>query len=210
MRPNQLIKGCLLSLILVTVLSACHSVKTPPCTEMVLAFVEPKEFSVKKLFQDVSDLPRLYWTVVYSKSTKTAKICNNSAAERKLREFNVLSAFQDGKRVFYKEFYDGYDPYTLKKGFTTQLDNFNGQSPIRFYWYHVILFSDEQGVAMKKPIISESGPFQVDYDAGKVDIISEQVMVGKLTERSEWVETPLSWIDSWVDIIKKQKINKPF
>ena len=210
MQLNKLIKGCLLSLILVTVLSACHSVKTPPCNEMVLSFVVPEEFSVKKLFQDVSDLPRLYWTVVYSKSAKTAKICNNSTADRKLREFNVLSAFQDGKRVFYKEFYDGYDPYTLKKGFTTQLDNFNGQSPIRFYWYHVILFSEGEGVAMKKPIISESGPFQVDYDAGKVDIISERVMAGKLAERNEWVDTPLSWIDSWVDTIKKQKINKPF
>ena len=210
MRPNQLIKQCLTFLILVTVLSACHSVKTPPCNEMVLSFVEPKEFSVKKLSPDVSDKPRLYWTFIYSKSRKSAKICNNSAADRKLREFNVLSAFQDGKRVFYKEFYDGYDPYTLKKGFTTQLDNFNGQSPIRFYWYHVILFSDEQGVVLEKQMISERDLFRVDYDAGKVDIISEQVMVGKLKERSEWAETPLSWIDSWVDEIKNQRINKPF
>ena len=210
MRPNRLVIRCLLSLIAVSVLGACHSVKTPPCNEIVLSFIEPQEFYVKKLSQDNSDQSQLYWTFVYSKSTKSVKICDNLAADRRLREFNVLCAFQDGKRVFYKEFYDAYDPYTLNKGFTTRLDHFNGQSPIRFYWYNVILFSDGEEVALKKQIISESGPFKVDYDAGAVDIISEQVMVGKLTERHGWVETPLSWIDSWVDKIKKQKINKPF
>ena len=125
-------------------------------------------------------------------------------------EFNVLCAFVDGKRVFYKEFYDAYDPYILQKGITTQPLNPNTESPIQFYWYHVILFSDEQNVLVKKQMISEDDSFQLDYDPGKVDIISERIMVGKLIEHNKWVETPLSWIDSFVDKIKKQRINKPF
>ena len=156
MRLNRLVIRCLLSLISVSVLWACHSVKTPPCNEIVLSFIEPLEFSVKKLFQDESDKSHLYWTFVYSKSTKQAKICDNLVADRMLREFNVLCAFQDGKRVFYKEFYDAYDPYILKKGFTTRLDHFNEQSPIRFYWYNVILFSDGKEVALKNRIINRT------------------------------------------------------
>lgn len=210
MRSNQFFKGSILSLILAITLSACHSIKKPTCNEMELRFIAPKGFFVKELTQDAYETTHLYWTFNYSKSGNSVKLCDNSVAGRELREFNVLCAFQNGIRVFYKEFYDEYDPYTLKKGLSIQLNHFNRHSPIRFYWYHVIIFSQGQGVVLKNELINERDPFQVTHESGTVEIISERVMVGNLIKSNQWIETPLSWMDTWVDKIKKQKINRPF
>ena len=196
--------------IVAILLTACHSVKTPSPDQAVLKFLAPESFTVKKMALDAAESPRLYWTLVYSGKTATATVGNRLSGKRSLREFNVLCAFDEGNRIFYKEFYDLYEPGIMKKGFATQVNGLASASAPRFYWYHVVVFSQGEGVAVKHPIISEDTPFKIDYDAEKVDILSERLMSTALTERGESMGSPLSRIDSWVDQVKKQKINKPF
>ena len=137
------------SLLFISMVYACNSVNIQPSDPTLMQYAEPENFDVRKLARDKSATPGLHWTFVYTKSMKKTKMESSPQGNGRLYEFNVLCAFQDGKRLFYKAFHNECEPHVWKKGITTILENFKETPPAHVYWYNVIYFRKDRVLPLK-------------------------------------------------------------